>query len=237
MAALLSNQQLSAQGKTGSLLPLPQLPKHHIRRPLNPFLSPFAPPAAGAVACWHQAPAEPMLTLQFNAVTRAPAWQACPGGFSIHFPHTFCPQVDLFDGEGSLEGGTVLVGCRCCRCAAPAAAAAACSHLSLSLALSAPAYRCHEPRCCSHPSACGSRGARGAAAAHLVIGRQLSSQGCHAATPAGRSAVGSSATGAAVGSTTAATAAATGRYTSACGASARTAWRAPGAGSWAGTPC
>lgn len=52
--------------------------------------------SAGAVACWQEGPADPMLSLTFSTVTRVPIWSSGPGGFAVHFPHAFCPQVDLF---------------------------------------------------------------------------------------------------------------------------------------------
>lgn len=54
--------------------------------------------SAGAVACWHEAPANPAAPLAFSPLTRAPYWGTEPGGFSLHFPHPFCPQIDLFSG-------------------------------------------------------------------------------------------------------------------------------------------
>lgn len=52
--------------------------------------------AAGAVACWHEGPADPTLSLAFSPTTRAPFWTSGPEGFNVHFLDPFCPQVDLF---------------------------------------------------------------------------------------------------------------------------------------------
>lgn len=55
--------------------------------------------AAGAVACWHEAPPEPSRPLSFNSSTKRPVWSSgAEGGpgFSLLFPGPYCPQLDLF---------------------------------------------------------------------------------------------------------------------------------------------
>lgn len=54
--------------------------------------------AAGAVACWHQGPADASLPISFAGANRVPAWQPTAAGFAVHFRGAFCPQLDLFAG-------------------------------------------------------------------------------------------------------------------------------------------
>ncbi|KAI3432732.1 hypothetical protein D9Q98_004273 [Chlorella vulgaris] len=71
-------------------VPAPAVPTPAVRLRLTVY------GAAGAVACWHEAAADPAPPLRFSVSTRAPLWSDGPAGFSLHFPHSNCPQVDLF---------------------------------------------------------------------------------------------------------------------------------------------
>lgn len=56
-------------------------------------------PAAGAVACWHEAAADPAPPILLAPDTRAPAWRPGPRGFTLHFPAgPLCAQLELFCG-------------------------------------------------------------------------------------------------------------------------------------------
>ena len=67
-------------------------------------------PAAGAVACWHEAAAEPAPPILLAPDTRAPAWRPGPGGFTVHFPAgPMCPQLELFSGALALSGSCRLM--------------------------------------------------------------------------------------------------------------------------------
>ncbi|KAI3425745.1 hypothetical protein D9Q98_007721 [Chlorella vulgaris] len=50
--------------------------------------------AAGGVACWHQGPPEADLRLAYSPLAGSLTWSS--PAFSLRFPGTACPQVDLF---------------------------------------------------------------------------------------------------------------------------------------------
>lgn len=62
------------------------------RPPLNTRI------AAGAVATWHEAPADPSLPVASDAA-KPPVWECAAGGFTLQFGGTLCPQMDLIAGE------------------------------------------------------------------------------------------------------------------------------------------
>lgn len=53
--------------------------------------------SAGGVACWHQGPPEADLRLAYSPLAGSLTWSS--PAFSLRFPGTACPQVDLFTGE------------------------------------------------------------------------------------------------------------------------------------------
>jgi hypothetical protein len=64
------------------------------------------------VACWYEGPPDGDLHLDFCPFAKAPTWRSGgPGGFSLRFPHAFCPQVDLMAAthrQVALAGGAAL---------------------------------------------------------------------------------------------------------------------------------